>query len=153
MTDDTIDLVSYTSPKARSESMMNDDQHSYMCLTWDVRVTIIHDEGYWTLRIELKVVMVYRCSKFDRYCLLSWPDNSKLICSSAESLWPYIKVKVIETTTSIMKIISHAYTTFVPSLNAIYVKYCPSWDNYYSFSSSLFFILPSTVDWLINWLL
>ena len=43
----------------------------YECLTGDVRLTIIQDEGYWRFWIEVELIMACSCSRFNPYCLLT----------------------------------------------------------------------------------
>ena len=83
----------------RAKRQLRIDQTPYVYLTWNACVTIMPDDGYW--RFEIEVELIYRCSKFNLYCLLSCQDNKIIqswIVSSAEPLWPRIKVKVIQTT-------------------------------------------------------
>ena len=56
------------------------DQTAYMCLASYIRVTILQDEGYWRFQIEVELIVAYRCSKLNAYCLLNCRDYSTLNC-------------------------------------------------------------------------
>ena len=85
--------------------------------TWDTRVTIVQDDGYWRFQTEVELNVAYCCSKFNLYCLLScrdkirsWiplPSHCDLASRSTSSK---------QTTMSIYPM--HK-STFMPSLNAI----------------------------------